>query len=107
MNKIGKIVKKHQDGATINLFVTPGAQSIIFPAGYNKWRGAVEIKVSSPAKDNKANKEVIKTVADFVDKPVENVYVLTGSKNRTKKIFIKGISPDVVSERLKESLNGL
>lgn len=107
MKKISKIVKKHQDGATINLFVTPGAQSIIFPAGYNKWRGAVEIKVSSPAKDNKANKEVIKTVANFVDKPVENVYVLTGSKNRSKTIFIKGISPDVVSERLKESLNGL
>ena len=107
MKKISKIVKKHQDGATINLFVTPGARSIIFPAGYNKWRGCVEIKVSSLAKDNKANKEVIKTVANFVNKPVENVYVVSGSKNRSKTILIKGISPDVVSEKLEESLNGL
>ena len=107
MKKINKIVKKHQDGATINLFVTPGARSIIFPAGYNKWRGCVEIKVSSPAKDNKANKEVIKTVANFVNKPVENVYVVSGSKNRSKTILIKGISPDAVSKKLEESLNGL
>ena len=68
MDKIGKIVKKHQDGATINLFVTPGAQAILFPAGFNKWRRCIEIKVRSPANDNKANKEVIKTIADFLDK---------------------------------------
>ena len=86
MKKISKIVKKHQDGATINLFVTPGARSIIFPAGYNKWRGSIEMKVSSSAKDNKANKEVIKTVANFVDKPIENIFVLSGSKNRSKTI---------------------
>jgi uncharacterized protein (TIGR00251 family) len=107
MRNNSNIVKKHQDGATIALFVTTGARSIVFPAGFNKWRGAVEIKVSSPANEYKANKEVIKTVADFVDKPVENVYVLTGSKNRSKTVLIKGISPDAVYERLKESLNGL
>ena len=65
MEKLDKIVKKHQDGAIINLFVTPGAQSIEFPAGYNKWRRCIEIKVSSPAKENKANKDVIKTIANF------------------------------------------
>jgi uncharacterized protein (TIGR00251 family) len=107
MKKISKIVKKHQDGTTIDLFVTSGSQSIIFPAGYNKWRGSVEIKVSSQAKDNKANKEVIKTVANFVNKPVENVYVVSGSKNRSKTILIKGISPEAVSDKLEESLNGL
>lgn len=107
MEKIGKVVKKHQDGATINLFVTPGAQTILFPAGYNRWRRCLEIKVSSPAKDNKANKEVIKTIADFLDKPVEDVFVVSGTKNRSKTVLIKGISTDVISERLKESLNGL
>ena len=107
MEKIDKIVKKHQDGAIINLFVTPGAQSIIFPAGYNKWRRCIEIKVNSPAKDNKANKDVIKTIADFLDKPVENVFVLSGAKNRSKTIFIKGVTTDFISERLKESLDGL
>ena len=107
MNKIGRTVKKHKDGAIINLFVTPGAQSIIFPAGYNKWRRCIEIKVSSPAKDNRANKEVIKTIARFVEKPIENVFIISGATNRSKTVLIKGVSPDSISERLKESLNGL
>ena len=107
MDKIGRSVKKHKDGAIINLFVTPGAQSIIFPAGYNKWRKCIEIKISSPAQDNKANKQVIKTIANFVEKPVENVFIVSGVKNRSKTVFIKGVSPDNISERLKESLNGL
>lgn len=107
MDKIGQIVKKHKDGAIINLFVTPGAQSIIFPAGYNKWRRCIEIKVSSPAKDNKANKEVIKTIANYVETPIENVFIISGTTNRSKTVLIKGVTPDNISERLKESLNGL
>ena len=107
MDKIGKIVKKHHDGAIINLFVTPGAQSTIFPAGYNKWRRSIEIRVNSPAKDNKANKDVIKSIAEFLDRPVEDVFVVSGIKNRSKTVLIKGISAEVISERLKESIDGL
>ena len=107
MGKIDKTVKKHHDGAIINLFVTPGAQSIIFPAGYNKWRRCIEMKVSSPAKDNKANKDVIKTIADFLDKPVEDVFVLSGAKNRSKTILVKGATTDFISEKLRASLDGL
>ena len=102
-----KLVKKHQDGAKFNLFVTSGADTINFPAGFNKWRNCIEIKVSAPAKDNKANKDVIKTVANFFDKPVNDVYLISGVKNRTKTVFIKETSVNFVSERLKESLDGL
>jgi len=102
-----KLVKKHQDGAKFNLFVTSGADTINFPAGFNKWRNCIEIKVSAPAKENKANKDVIKTVANFFDKPINDVYLISGMKNRTKTVFIKETSVNFVSERLKESLDGL
>ena len=46
MDKFGKSVKKHKDGAIINLFVTSGAQSIIFPAGFNKWRKCRRARVA-------------------------------------------------------------
>jgi len=107
MDNISKSLKKHHDGAIINLFVKPGNQSTIFPAGYNKWRRCIEIKVNSPAKNNKANKNVIKTIAEFLDKPVEDVFVVSGIKNRSKTVLIKGISTEAISERLKESLDGL
>jgi len=107
MNKYEKTVKDHQHGATINLFVVPEAKTVIFPAGYNNWRRCIEMKVTSPAKENKANKEVIKTVAEFFDKPVGDVLVVSGNKSRKKTVLVKDISVDIIFERLKESLNGL
>ena len=107
MGAIDKIVKKHQDGTVLNLFVTAGSRKVAFPAGVNNWRKCIEINVSAPAKDNKANKEVIKTIADFFEKPVNDVFVLSGIKKREKSVLVKGISTDFVSQKLKESLDGL
>ncbi len=106
MEKLDKIVKKHQDGVTFNLFVTTESQSILFPAGINKWRKCLEIKVCSPANNNKANKDVIKTIANYFEKPVNDVFILKGSKNRQKTIYVKGSSIDFISNKLKESLDG-
>lgn len=107
MGKIDKIIKKHPDGTTLNLFVTPKSQKIVFPAGINSWRKSIEISVAASAEDNKANKEIIKTVADFFEKPVTDVFVVKGSKNRAKTVLVKGVTFDFVSERLRDSLNGL
>ncbi len=101
------IVKKYQDGAIFNLFITTEAKSEIFPAGYNKWRRCIEMKVCAPAKGNQANKDIIKTIANYFDKPVSNVFILSGSKKREKTIFVKDISINKVLDRLKESLDGL
>ena len=106
MEKLDKIVKKHQDGATFNLFVTTESQSVLFPAGINRWRKCLEIKVCSPSIDNKANKDVIKTIANYFDRPVNDVFILKGSKNRQKTIYIKGLTVDFISDKLKESLDG-
>jgi uncharacterized protein (TIGR00251 family) len=107
MGKIEKIVKKHKNGALLNLFVTPSSRNTIFPAGFNSWRKCIEIHVPSPNIDNKANKDVILTVADFFDKSFKDVFVLKGSKKREKTVFVKDISVDFVSNRLRESLNEL
>jgi uncharacterized protein (TIGR00251 family) len=66
MGEIDKIIKKHQDGAVLNLFVTAGSRKIVFPAGVNNWRKCIDISVTAAAKDNKANKEVIKTIRKLV-----------------------------------------
>jgi uncharacterized protein (TIGR00251 family) len=107
MGLLEEIIKKHQDGAILNLFVTPEARNVVFPAGINEWRKCLEIKVKSPAVDNRANKDVIKTVADFFEKPVNDVFVLSGIKKREKTVLVKGVSIGFVSEKLKESLDGL
>lgn len=104
---IGEIVKKHQDGAIFNIFVTPKARNIVFPAGYNNWRKCIEISVCAPAEKDKANKEVIQTVAGFFNKPLSEIYILSGRNNREKTILVKGSNAGSVSEKLRGSLNGL
>ncbi len=100
-------IKDHRDGAILHLFVTTGAKNLVFPAGYNIWRKCLEIKVCSEAKENKANKDVIKTVAEYFKKPVTNVYILSGEKSREKTLLVKGISVESANKKLKESLDGL
>ena len=50
---------------------------------------------------------MIKTVAKFFEKPVNEVFVLTGAKNPKKTVFIKGVTVDFVSDRLRDSIDGL
>ncbi len=106
MGNIGKIVKKHQEGAIFDIFVTPAARNVIFPAGCNDWRSCIEISVKAKAEKDKANKEVIQTIADFFDKPLSDIYILSGRNNREKTVLIKGATVNFVSERLRDSLNG-
>ena len=82
-------VKKHKLGATINLFVTPDARSNVFPTGVDEWRKSIEISVKSPAQDNRANIDVIKTVSEYFDVSHMNVLILNGKKNREKTVLLQ------------------
>ena len=80
MCKYKEAIKKHKDGATLDIFVTPNSGSNVFPVGYNSWRKRIDMRVCSQAKDNKANKEVIKVVAEYFNKssPPRNIYLNRG-----------------------------
>ena len=107
MDLYHNIIKKHGSGVTIDLFITPDSKKYIFPAGVNKWRKRIEIKVCSKAEDNQANLEVLKIVAEFFSKPIKNVYILSGKKTKEKTVFIEDISEHIVVKTFRESLNGL
>lgn len=107
MNRYNEVLKKSKDGITVRLFITPNSKKKIFPAGFNEWRNCIEIKVCSDAKENKANNEVIKTIAKYLNQPVNNVSIVTGKRSREKTLLVKKISVDFVIKRLKESFDGL
>lgn len=106
MSKYDDIIKKYNNGVTINLFVTSDSKKSVFPAGFNIWRKRIDIKVCAKAKDNLANLEVIKIIAKFFKKTIKNVYIISGNKNREKTVLIKDVSKDRVVKKLMESLNG-
>ncbi len=107
MPKIDKFIENHKDGTILNIAVKPDCNSVVFPAGFNSWRKRLEIEVKSPAKDNKANKDIIKTLAAFFETPVNSVYVVSGTKKRNKTVLIKGVTSKYVSSKLRDSLDGL
>ena len=107
MSSLVEAVRKHKEGAIIDLFVTTSANVNKFPAGYNQWRKRIEIKVTSPPKGNKANFNVIKTCAAFFSIPVKNVWIISGKTSKEKTILAKNVSVMAAVNILKESLNGL
>jgi uncharacterized protein (TIGR00251 family) len=105
MSDVNNAVTQHSDGALLALFVTSNADRTIFPAGYNSWRKRIEIKVVATAKDNKANIEVINTVAMFFHASEKDI--THGKKSREKTVLIKHVSAEEITNRLKEPLHGL
>lgn len=107
MGTLEEAIKKNPDGANLNLLITPNANTSLFPAGFNEWQKRIEVKVRSKAQDNLANLEVIKIVAKFFNKPIKNVYIVSGKKTKKKTVLIKEVSVNTAIKKLKESLNGL
>jgi len=106
MCEFKEAIRKYRDGATLDLFVTLRAKCSVFPAGYDKWRKRIKIKVCSEAKENKANKEIVEKLAEYFNKPVKDVLVISGEKSKGKTLLVKGASVDDVIKILKGSLNG-
>lgn len=107
MSEFTEALQKYKDGIILDLFVTPNTRHNVFPAGYNSWRKRIEIKVVSATKDDKANKEVIKTIAIYFQIAEKNVSIIHGDKSREKSIIIKHISSEDIIHKLRTSLNGL
>ena len=107
MNKYEGIIKKHKDGVTINLFVTTDSKKTVFPAGFNEWRKCIEMNVCSPAHDNKANMEVLRTIAGFFNKPFSNVLLVSGAKKREKTVLTNNSNISEIGKKIEASLDGL
>ena len=87
-NNINCIKKVDNSGnkLKIKIHVVPGSSKSIFPAGYNKWRKSLEIRVKSKAIENKANIEVIEKISLFFQIPPKNISIVSGKKSRDKVI---------------------
>jgi uncharacterized protein (TIGR00251 family) len=107
MTSFKDAIKGSNQGVLLCLHVVPGSSQILFPAGYNQWRKCIEIKVQSEAKDNKANNEVVETIARFFKIPPKNVILVSGQKNREKTVCLWKITVDMVYSKLEESFHGL
>jgi uncharacterized protein len=98
-------VTEDHDGTIINLEVTTGAHSDIFPSGYNAWRNTITCRVTAQAINGKANKAVITLIANALHLPVLSVSVISGMTSTQKRIRIAGLTKKQVDEHLLDTGN--
>jgi uncharacterized protein (TIGR00251 family) len=106
MSSFKEAVTQTSQGVLVRVHVAPGASHTRFPAGFNPWRGCVEIKVRSTAQENKANREVIETIARFFGLSAKDVHMTSGQKSREKTVCLTGISAEAVITQLEASFHG-
>ncbi len=88
-------------GTYIELSVTPGASHSAIK-GVNRWRNCLEVAVSERARDGQANMGLIYFFSQLMDVPHDRINITDGHRSRQKKIFVEGITPEKVLEKISE-----
>ena len=100
MPDISGAVSEERRGVVIAVEVTAGAKEAVFPSGYNEWRRTIGCRVPAPALEGRANKAVIKLVADTLGIPVSSISILSGASASQKRLLVAGMSRQQVLDRL-------
>jgi uncharacterized protein (TIGR00251 family) len=89
-------VRQTQDGAILDLEISPGAKQTALH-GYDPWRRRIEVRLSERAQKGKANTELISFFSDLFKVDSRNVRIITGLTSRKKSVKIIGMNtPDIL-----------
>ena len=91
------------DGVLLRVVVKPKsrARSFIAEIGVE----SVILNLRAPAREGKANTELLKRVAKLLKLSTRNVILVSGSKSRDKTLLIRGIMADQVLGILQAVIN--
>jgi uncharacterized protein (TIGR00251 family) len=103
INNVARAVQHQDNGTLLHLIVKPGCDSAHFPANYNPWRQAIEIKVRSLPQKGQANKEIINMIQDFFKLGSNNIRLAYGATSTTKGVWIEQ-QPKKIIARLNNEL---
>ena len=90
-------VTQTADGVTIDVRVTPRSSRSGFVGVRN---GALLFRLHAPPVDGAANAEVVKLVATLLGVPKSAVTIVTGHRNRLKRVRVHGVSATHISATL-------
>ncbi len=100
MPDVSGAVSEERQGVVIAIEVTAGAKEAHFPAGYNEWRRSIGCRVTAPAIEGRANKAVIRLVAEKMGVPVSSVSILSGAASSQKRVLVSGVNRQRLLELL-------
>ncbi len=89
-------LEDREDGVLLSVKVNPGSSEFEVK-GINEWRGNVRISVPAPARDGRANEELLNGLESVLGCEAE---IVSGRRSREKKILIVGSSISEISDKL-------
>jgi uncharacterized protein (TIGR00251 family) len=84
-------IRPAKDSVMIDIEVMPGAKKTMV-SGYNQWRKRIGIRICQPARDGKANKELVYSLAQLFGVDSTDVRITAGRTSNKKSVSITGIS---------------
>lgn len=85
-------------GAVLTVHVQPNAARTECVGPYGN---ALKVRVASPPVDGAANETLIRFLAETCGIPAGSIEIRSGSAARRKQILLKGMSAQLVVERLR------
>jgi uncharacterized protein len=95
-------IADHADGCVVNVRAQPGARrnGII-----GEQANALKVAVTAPPDKGRANDAIIEVLADALGVKRSQVELVSGPTNRQKKFLVRGLTADVLRNRLRTLLN--
>lgn len=90
-------IEEKGESCIIHIRVKIGARRR-FPAGYDEWRKRIEIEIDEEPVKGKANKAIIKFLAEFFGVSEEDMKLIYGGKSKDKGILIKRSKTYILSK---------
>jgi len=87
-----------KEGVCLSIAVSPGAKKseVIGPTP----DGFLKIRVAAAAIEGKANKELVRFLAEFLDLRKSDIEIISGETARKKRVFIQTDQKKKISEKL-------
>lgn|SRR2546423_3772746 len=102
--RAGAAVRATQDGVEIEIRVIPRAKKSAFGGERD---GALVVRVAAPPVEGAANDAVVDLFSSALRVPRRAIRIISGERDRNKRIAIAGINKDRVLEVLRTITRGL
>ncbi len=99
----GEVIWENERGLFLRVMVKPNSRNREFLASFST--DEILINLQSPAKDGKANKELVKRLSKLIGISTAGITLVAGHKGREKTICVTGVSKKELVEKLSKLAN--
>ena len=89
-----------EDGVFLRVLVRP--KSTLKQMGFDANQDTLVVNIKSPAREGKANSELLKRMSKVLGISTGNIRLVSGHKSREKTLLITGLTLEVVRGKIAE-----